>query len=64
MFLRQLLGSRHRRLLRPVEALLQNRTAACRELLTSALAITDDLLNQSKMRAAVAFGAQRRFCDR
>jgi hypothetical protein len=34
----------------------QNRTAACRELLASALAITDDLLKQAKTPPAVALG--------
>jgi hypothetical protein len=34
----------------------QNRTARCRELLSSALALTDDLLSQSKLPAAAALG--------
>jgi hypothetical protein len=34
----------------------QNRTARCRELLTSALALTDDLLSQTKLPAAAALG--------
>ena len=34
----------------------ENRTARCRELLGSALAITDDLLTQAKMPAAAALG--------
>jgi hypothetical protein len=37
-------------------ALPENRTARCRELLCSALALTDDLLSQSKQKAAVALG--------
>ena len=34
----------------------ENRTARCRELLASALALTDDLLKQSKLPAAAALG--------
>ncbi len=34
----------------------ENRTARCRELLGSALVITDNLLSQSKMPAAAALG--------
>ena len=34
----------------------ENRTARCRELLRSALALTDDLLSQSKQSAAIALG--------
>ena len=34
----------------------QNRTARCRELLSSALALTDDLLTQAKMPAATLLG--------
>ena len=34
----------------------QNRTARCRELLTSAVALTDDLLKQSKLPAAAIMG--------
>ena len=34
----------------------QNRTARCRELLGSALALTDDLLSQAKMPAAALLG--------
>jgi len=34
----------------------QNRTARSRELLRSALALTDDLLSQAKIPAAVAMG--------
>ena len=34
----------------------QNRTARCRELLSSALALTDDLLTQDKMPAATLLG--------
>lgn len=34
----------------------ENRTARCHELLTSALALTNDLLKQSKVPSAVALG--------
>jgi hypothetical protein len=34
----------------------ENRTARCRELLSSALALTDDLLKQAKTPSAVALG--------
>ncbi len=34
----------------------ENRTARCRELLSAAVAITDDLLTQAKMPAAAALG--------
>jgi hypothetical protein len=34
----------------------QNRTARCRELLSAALALADDLLTQAKMPAAAALG--------
>ena len=34
----------------------ENRTARCRELLTTALALTDDLLSQEKLPAAAALG--------
>jgi|ERR1035441_816984 hypothetical protein len=34
----------------------ENRTGACRELLTSALALTDDLISQAKMPAASVLG--------
>jgi hypothetical protein len=34
----------------------QNRTARCRELLRSALALTDDLLSQAKLPAAAIIG--------
>jgi hypothetical protein len=34
----------------------QNRTARCRELLRSALALTDDLLSQAKLPAAAMLG--------
>jgi hypothetical protein len=34
----------------------ENRTARCRELLGSALALADDLLKQAKMPAAAALG--------
>jgi hypothetical protein len=39
-----------------IPALPENRTARCRELLTSALALTDDLISQAKMPAAKALG--------
>ena len=41
------------RILETAPALLQNRTAACRELLQAALALTDDLLKQSITTAAI-----------
>ena len=41
----------------------ENRTARCRELLTSALALTDDLLKQSKMTAAAAPGPLAEIAD-
>ena len=34
----------------------ENRTARCRELLRSALALTDDLLSQAKLPAATILG--------
>ena len=34
----------------------QNRTASCRESLTAALALADDLLKQHRMSAAVVLG--------
>jgi hypothetical protein len=34
----------------------QNRTARCRELLHSALALTDDLISQAKLSAAAILG--------
>ena len=34
----------------------QNRTARCRELLGSAIALTDDLLKQTKLPAATVLG--------
>jgi|SRR5579863_690019 len=34
----------------------ENRTARCRELLKAALALTDDLLSQSKLSAATTLG--------
>jgi hypothetical protein len=37
-------------------SLPENRTARCRELLSSALALTDDLLKQAKMPAAAQLG--------
>jgi len=44
------------RILETSPALPENRTAACREFLASALAITDDLLKQAKTPSAVALG--------
>jgi hypothetical protein len=41
----------------------QNRTARCRELLHSALALTDDLLSSQAARSR-HLGAQGRLCDR
>jgi hypothetical protein len=43
-------------ILETVPSLPENRTARCRELLSSALAITDDLLKQAKLPAAAAPG--------
>jgi hypothetical protein len=43
-------------LLATLPPLPENRTARCRELLTSALALTDDLLKQGKTPPAVALG--------
>jgi hypothetical protein len=37
-------------------SLPENRTARCRELLGAAIALTDDLLRQSKMPAAAMLG--------
>jgi hypothetical protein len=36
----------------------ENRTARCRELLSSAMALTDDLLNQAKLPAAALLGSK------
>ena len=53
-----------KRLLSEVDLILsttklpENRTARCRELLGSALALTDDLLSQAKMPAAAQLGAK------
>lgn len=41
-----------------LSALGNERTARCREILNAARAITDDLLNQSKMPAAALLGAK------
>ncbi len=41
------------RILETTPALPQNRTAACRELLQAALALTNDLLKQSVTTAAI-----------
>jgi len=43
-------------ILATIPPLPESRTARCRELLTSALALTNDLLKQSKMTAAAALG--------
>jgi len=43
-------------ILETLPALPENRTARCRELLKSALALTDDLIKQAKMPAAKALG--------
>jgi hypothetical protein len=42
-------------ILSPTE-LPQNRTARCRELLRTALALTDDLISQAKLPAAAIMG--------
>ena len=39
-------------------SLPENRTARCRELLSAALALTDDLLAQAKLPAAAMLGAK------
>ena len=43
-------------LLETLPPLPENRTARCQELLTSALALTNDLLKQDKTPSAVALG--------
>jgi hypothetical protein len=43
-------------ILETLPPLPENRTARCRELLGSALALADDLLRQTKMPAAAALG--------
>jgi len=43
-------------LLETLPPLPQNRTARCRELLASAIALTDDLVKQAKTPSAVALG--------
>jgi hypothetical protein len=43
-------------ILETTPALAENRTARCRELLRTALALTDDLLKQAKMPAAAQLG--------
>ncbi|MGA2981235.1 MAG: hypothetical protein ABSD76_16720 [Terriglobales bacterium] len=43
-------------ILATIPELPENRTARCRELLGSALALTDDLLKQTKLPAAAALG--------
>jgi hypothetical protein len=43
-------------ILETLPPLPENRSARCRELLKSALAITDDLLKQSKLPAAAILG--------
>ena len=52
--LKNLLSQTHRIL--ATTDLPQDRTARCRELLRSAIAITDDLLRQSKLPAAAILG--------
>src|SRR3989442_6625369 len=54
--LKNLLSQTHRIL--STTDLPQNRTARCRELLRSALAITDDLLRQTKLPAAAILGSR------
>ena len=44
------------RILETSPALPENRTGACRELLSSALALTDDLISQANMPAASVLG--------
>src|SRR5437660_3018089 len=53
--LKKLLGEADQ-ILATTPELPENRTARCRELLTSALALTDDLLSQSKLPAAALLG--------
>ena len=53
--LKNLLSQTHRIL--ATTDLPQDRTARCRELLRSALAITDDLLRQTKLPAAAILGS-------
>lgn len=43
-------------ILETTPALPENRTARCRELLGTAIALTDDLLKQAKMPAAAQLG--------
>ncbi len=43
-------------ILETLPPLPENRTARCRELLKAALALTDDLLSQSKLSAATTLG--------
>ena len=43
-------------ILETIPPLPENRTAAARESLTAAIALTDDLLKQAKMPAAAALG--------
>jgi hypothetical protein len=52
--LRNLLSQTHRIL--ATADMPQDRTARCRELLRSAIAITDDLLRQTKLPAAAILG--------
>ncbi|HEV2961902.1 MAG TPA: hypothetical protein VG649_08780 [Candidatus Angelobacter sp.] len=44
------------RILATTPPLPENRTAACRELLATALALADDLLKQTKLPAATILG--------
>jgi len=50
--------SQAERILATTPQLPENRTAACQELLSAALAITNDLLAQSKLPAAAILGAK------
>lgn len=45
-------------ILATLPSLPENRTGRCRELLNSALALTDDLRNQEKLPAAAVLGAR------
>lgn len=45
-------------ILETLPPLPENRTARCRELLGSALALADDLLSQTKLPAAAVLGAR------
>lgn len=45
-------------ILETLPPLPENRTARCRELLSTALALTDDLLKQTKLPAAAILGSR------